>query len=313
MNRELVVKVCLAVREGRGQQANDGFKEILTQTDEKFILEAVCDCLLVAYRRQQRKLAHSWLMLAWEHLMSSMSSLDLTQQAVVFLQRIAFVVCDRRIIEARPALEALLLRFMHVHRTDAVMTAFWDELLSLAARMARRNWREEARFLLRILLRDLLMQKQKKVIFSRLMQIQMHFIAYARWDGFNNACAAYRELIYFYLLLVRRAGKDGFNTIQQQDFLLLAMRSMRDIIANVSRLAMQDDMDIFRQLYQFFWQMAGDDKKCKQKLQLLLQLAICYWQNTRPKTSRKQVSFLEDLLQPNIITERYAKLLKQIS
>ena len=312
MSAELVLDVCLAVRERCAQAADEGFKKILAQEDVAAFFKAAADCMLFAYRKQQYELAAKWLNLAKQRLLMLLASPEYCVQAADFLQRLAFVVCDRRLADVRPVLELLVLRFMRCHRQSSVFNDFWHELLSLAARMARRGWRAETRFLLRLLLRDLLMQRQEKIIFSRLMQLQLHFVAYARWDGFAAACSAYIELMYLYLLFVRRAEKNCFSEIQQQKFLQLAMRSLRDIIANVSRSAMQDDMDIFRQLYQFFWQLAGENKQYKQKLQLLLQLAISYWQNTRPKTSRKQMRFLEDLLQPNLITEQYAKLLKQI-
>ena len=44
----------------------------------------------------------------------------------------------------------------------------------------------------------------------------------------------------------------------------------------------------------------------------LLQLAITYWQQTMPKTSRKQAVLLKDLLQPNLIDGQYALLLQKI-
>ena len=82
--------------------------------------------------------------------------------------------------------------------------------------------------------------------------------------------------------------------------------------ANVSRSTMVDDMDIFRQWYQYLWQMAGEDKQRKGRLRLLWQLAIRYWQGTRPKTSRKQVRYLQDLLEPSAITTAYEKLLQSV-
>ena len=49
-----------------------------------------------------------------------------------------------------------------------------------------------------------------------------------------------------------------------------------------------------------------------EELLRLLQLAITYWQQTMPKTSRKQAVLLKDLLQPNLIDGQYALLLQKI-
>ena len=90
------------------------------------------------------------------------------------------------------------------------------------------------------------------------------------------------------------------------------MRNIRDVIANSARNAMTEDMDIFREWYKFLWKISTENENKKQRLRLLLQLAIVYWQNTRTKTSRKQAKFLNDLLSPNLITEEYKKLLQYI-
>ena len=91
-----------------------------------------------------------------------------------------------------------------------------------------------------------------------------------------------------------------------------ALRTVRDIVTNIARSTMQEDMDIFRQWYQYLWQLAGEDGKRKQSLLLLLQLSIRYWQNTLPKSSKKQLRFLEDLLQPMLINKEYEELLNVI-
>ena len=94
--------------------------------------------------------------------------------------------------------------------------------------------------------------------------------------------------------------------------LQLLLRHLRDVTANVSRSAMLDDADIFRQWYSFWWQLTAEDKSAREELLRLLQLAITYWQQTMPKTSRKQIALLKDLLQPNLIVGEYALLLQKI-
>lgn len=311
MSTELVLEVCLAVRRDKLQAARDGFTKILESAEKQSLFKAIGDCLLAAVRRQQRQLFDEWLEQAREALLSATAEPERSAEAADFLTRLSFVVCDRRLAEAQPALAQLVRRFANAASAD-IAARLWAELLSLAARMARRGWREETAFLLRLYLRELLKRDDSAVWQQRLLALQLHFVAYARWDGFTKACAAYRELLLLFLLLVRRTGKKIYTKEQQEQYLLLSLRTLRGIISNAARSSMKDDMEIFRELYQYLWQLAGDNKRRRQQLQLLLQLAISYWQSSLPKTSRKQARFLEDLLQPSLIDKLYEDLLNRI-
>ena len=207
---------------------------------------------------------------------------------------------------------ALLVRRWLRTQADntAMLQEFMGEWLSLAARMARRRWREETAFLLREAGRWLLKQQDLQRLAWSLQQLQLHFVVYARWDGFDRACRIYRELTLLYRLLLRRVPKAPPE--RQTALLQLLVRHLRDVTANVSRSAMLDDADVFRQWYSFFWQLTADDKSAREELLRLLQLAITYWQQTMPKTSRKQAVLLKDLLQPNLIDGQYALLLQKI-
>ena len=311
MSTELVLEVCLAVRHDELQAARDGFTKILESAAKQSLFKAIGDCLLAAVRRQQRQLFDEWLEQAREALLSLAAEPERSAEAADFLTRLSFVVCDRRLAEAQPALAQLVRRFAKAASAD-IAARLWAELLSLAARMARRGWREETAFLLRLYLRELLKKDDSAIWQQRLLALQLHFVAYARWDGFTKACAAYQELLLLFLLLVRRAGKKIYTKEQQEQYLLLSLRTLRGIISNAARSSMKDDMEIFRELYQYLWQLAGDNKRRRQQLQLLLQLAISYWQSSLPKTSRKQARFLEDLLQPSLIDKVYEDLLNRI-
>lgn len=311
MSTELVLEVCLAVRRDELQAACDGFTKILESAEKQSLFKAIGDCLLAAVRRQQRQLFDEWLEQAREALLSATAEPERSAEAADFLTRLSFVVCDRRLAEAQPALAQLVRRFANAASAD-IAARLWAELLSLAARMARRGWREETAFLLRLYLRELLKRDDSAVWQQRLLALQLHFVAYARWDGFTKACAAYQELLLLFLLLVRRTGKKIYTKEQQEQYLLLSLRTLRGIISNAARSSMKDDMEIFRELYQYLWQLAGDNKRRRQQLQLLLQLAISYWQSSLPKTSRKQARFLEDLLQPSLIDKLHEDLLNRI-
>ena len=236
---------------------------------------------------------------------------QLARQGGSVLLQLAFAVCDRRLSEERAALALLARRWLRTHAGDtALLQEFMAEWLNLAARMARRRWREETAFLLREAGRWLLKQQDLQWWTWSLQQLQLHFVVYARWDGFDKACRMYRELTLLYRLLLRRVPMA--QPEQQAALLQLLLRHLRDVTTNVSRSAMLDDADIFRQWYSFWWQLTAEDKSAREELLRLLQLAITYWQQTMPKTSRKQITLLKDLLQPNLIAGEYALLLQKI-
>lgn len=308
MVTELILETCIALRDGREQNACTAFSGIIAEAADNEALQAISCCLLVALRYRQRQLFTAWMQKSRPRLEQLLVNPQLAHQGGSVLLRLTFAVCDRRLAEVRPMLALLVRRWLRTHAADtAMLQEFMGEWLSLAARMARRRWREETAFLLREAGRWLLMQQELQRLAWSLQQLQLHFVVYARWDGFDKACRIYRELTLLYRLLLRRVLRK-----QQTALLQLLLRHLRDVTANVSRSAMLDDADIFRQWYSFFWQLTADDKSAREELLRLLQLAITYWQQTMPKTSRKQVKLLQDLLQPDLTDGQYALLLQKI-
>lgn len=308
MVTELILETCIALRDGREQNACTAFSGIIAEAADNEALQAISCCLLVALRHRQRQLFTAWMQESRPRLEQLLVNPQLAHHGGSVLLRLAFAVCDRRLSEERAALALLARRWLRTHAGDtALLQEFMAEWLNLAARMARRRWREETAFLLREAGRWLLKQDDLQWWAWSLQQLQLHFVMYARWDGFDKACRIYRELTLLYRLLLRRVLRK-----QQTALLQLLLRHLRDVTANVSRSAMLDDADIFRQWYSFWWQLTAEDKNAREELLRLLQLVITYWQQTMPKTSRKQIKLLKDLLQPNLIAGQYALLLQKI-
>ena len=311
MVTELILETCIALRDGREQNACTAFSGIIAEAADNEALQAISCCLLVALRHRQRQLFAAWMQASRLRLEQLLVNPQLARQGGSFLLRLTFAVCDRRLDEVRPMLALLARRWLRMHAGDtALLQEFMAEWLNLAARMARRRWRDETAFLLREAGRWLLKQDDLQWWAWSLQQLQLHFVVYARWDGFDKACRMYRELTLLYRLLLRRVPMA--QPEQQAVLLQLLLRHLRDVTANVSRSAMLDDADIFRQWYSFWWQLTAEDKSAREELLRLLQLAITYWQQTMPKTSRKQIVLLKDLLQPNLIVGEYALLLQKI-
>lgn len=311
MVAELILETCVALREGREENACTAFSGIIAEAADNEALQAISCCLLVALRHRQRQLFAAWMQASRLRLEQLLVNPQLARQGGSFLLQLAFAVCDRRLSEERAALALLARRWLRTHAGDtALLQEFMAEWLNLAARMARRRWREETAFLLREAGRWLLKQDDLQWLPWSLQQLQLHFVVYARWDGFDKACRMYRELTLLYRLLLRRVPMA--QPEQQAVLLQLLLRHLRDVTTNVSRSAMLDDADIFRQWYSFWWQLTAEDKSAREELLRLLQLAITYWQQTMPKTSRKQIALLKDLLHPDLLVGEYALLLQKI-
>lgn len=350
---EKVVKACLAVRQGLAQEAAVGFGELVAAepatADKAAWLQAVESCLLTAARSKQVELLQGWLRavepMIWATKKPAAAGLvaatgepaaaGLVAAKGELLVKLTFAACDKRLDGFKVQLTWLWRRWLRTLGSDVQEAQrLCGELLNLAARMARRGWREETSYVLRLVGRIVLSwrsrSEQSLLLWqSVLAQLSLHFTVYARWDGFAKACEAYAELVPLLVVLVRRATRDAQQGEQAQHdeqahrkplteqqraaALKLALRCVRDLVTTIARTSMQDDMDIFRQWYQYLWQLAGDDPAKKQQLMLLLQLAIRYWQRTLPKSSKKQVRFLQDLLEPSYSSAEHEALLRRIA
>lgn len=309
--RALALEICLALRQDKEAEARTAFSRALQAAEGEALLRMAGDALLMALRRRRQDLFACWLKESLPRLEQAVGQSKSGEEACGFLQSMAFAMCDKRLEAELPLLQTLVRRWLRTH-SGAWKIGFWDEWLRLAAQMARRGWRVQVRFLLRQALWGAVRRSDAGFWRRLLAGLTLHFTAFARWDGFPKACAAYQELPLFYLLLVRRAGHVGLSEAERDAYLQLALRGIRNLVSNASRSTMQDDMEIFRQWYQFLWQLSEGRPKRRQELRRLLQLAIGYWQRSLPKTSRRQARFLEDLLQPNAVTGAYQELLERI-
>ena len=329
LDTALIVDICVALRQGRTEAAMNGWQRLVEPAELETALEAQVAqvtleqnasnaawlqqaglCLLTAVRVKSTQLAQQWLRVP--AIVAAFKQQELAQFGSKLLVDLAFAVCDKRQAELQPELWPLARAWLKSAQGWQQVEALLGELLNLAARMARRGWQSEARFALRLVVRMALTQREPAFWQALLARFNLHFTGFAHWDGFPKACKVYAELALLLLILVRRAGRASEPETQRIAYLQLALRSVRAWVTNISRSTMQEDMDIFRQWYQFMWQLAGEDARRKLQLLLLLQLSIKYWHSTLPKSSKKQLRFLQDLLEPNLVSEAYEELLKRI-
>ena len=347
LDTALIINICLAVRQNKVAEAQKGWQRLLGQVQATHLLllksqpaekvgaaektdasaeageqaqldigaaggwlQQVCTCLLTAARAKNTQLVQAWL--RETVLLDALTKQELAQQSAQLLLDLAFAVCDKRLNELQPELKQILRAWLKSGQNWQQVDKLFGELLNLAAHMARRGWTKETRMALRLVAFAALRQRETAFWQALLARFNLHFAGYAHWDGFPKACQVYKELVLLLLVLVRRAGRSSESEERRIAYLQLALRSVRAWVTNIARSTMQDDMDIFRQWYQFMWQLAGEDVLRKQRLLLLLQLCIKYWHSTLPKSSRKQLRFLQDLLEPNLVSEEYAALLRKI-
>ena len=312
MDESLALEVCLGVRQNNLEAAQAGLENILAVQDDREYISLVKIAILAALRKQQELMALHWLEACKERLKAVFVQAELAADVASLLESWCFACCDRRLENVRVVLTDLVRQWFKAVAVSEAQ-ALELELLNMAARMVRRGWRSEARWLLRLVSWHALRYKSQSQWQRLLANISLHFTVYARWESFPKACEVYYELVLLLLVLVRRAGRAALDESRRAACLQLALRTVRDLVTNIARSTMQEDMDIFRQWYQYLWQLAGEDVKRKQHLLVLLQLSIAYWHSTLPKSSKKQLRFLQDLLQPNLLSEEYKALLRVIT
>ena len=305
---------CIGLKTGMVPEAEACFGELLAVDSSKVspfcYLVCVKNMLMMAARMRKGDLFVEWFMAAEKQLALALSKVE-QQKAVDFIIALAFTICDRRYTAVLPLLRNLVNGAISSIEDKNLLQALFSEWTSFIAQISRRGWDDINKFLLTVLLKALLKKQDLQLMKLSLLQLNMHLQMYSRWDGFENAFVAYKELQYFYLLLLKRAGKLQIAEDLRQQYLVIVLRSIREWIANVARVGMQDDLDII-----WAWQellKAKLSKSVQAWVDMLVQLEIGYWHLTKPKTSRKQLEYLADLLEPNVVTEEYSRLLKSIA
>lgn len=305
---------CIGLKTGMVQEAEACFKELLTVDGSKgsafCYLVCVKNMLMMAARMRKGELFNQWLQEAETKLSLALSQVE-QEKAVDFTIALTFTVCDRRYTESLPVVRNLANQVIKRIEDKKLLQALFNEWTSLIAQMARRNWSEVNSFLLTVLLKALLKKQDLQILKLTLLQLNMHLQMYSRWDGFEKAFTTYKELQYFYLLLLKRAGKMQIDEGLRKQYFVIVLRSIREWIANVARVGMLDDLDIIRDWQELLKNNLS--KGVQPWVDLLVQLEINYWHLTKPKTSRKQLEYLADLLEPNVVTKEYGKMLVSVS
>jgi len=84
----------------------------------------------------------------------------------------------------------------------------------------------------------------------------------------------------------------------------LVVRTMRDIVLHVSRLALnKPETDTFNQWFDL-WEANKLPKHVRIRAQKMMQLTVLYWEQLQPKASKNQLPHLIKIFQPNLIDSK---------
>lgn len=317
--RQLSLAGCVALKTGDTAGAKACLDKLLEldwqagaadgATDISAYLTALQSLLAAAAKTRSEELFNQWLEAARIKITDAASFKDNSQKIAEFLIAITFIVSDRRFSSCYAVMQ-IWAQQLALKAADDVQRYFITEWIGMTAQFARRKWEDVSSFLLHTLLKVLLRSGDTRLMQGAMLRLNMHMAMYSRWDSFASAFAAYKPVQLFLLLAVRRAADSRRRDDERRQYLLLAVRSIRELAGNVARGNMQDDLDIFRALNNGLEQSLAEN--VHDEVRRMMQLAIAYWSLTKPKTSRKQLEYLADLLHPCLIDENMQKLVQSL-
>ena len=142
-----------------------------------------------------------------------------------------------------------------------------------------------------------------------LLYVMMHMQMYAAWDGAEKAFTVYTPVQKFSLLLFDRSVKSK-DEKQRVEAVRLLLRAWRDFIAAAARQTMQDEMELYQSWFAFG--EALESEKYKKRCRLFIQLTLGYWAAQQPRTSKKQLKYLKNIFEPDLVKDKYLRLLEAV-
>lgn len=302
---------CLAVKAGDLDKAKLCLQQAASMNDKIFI-QALKDIMLMAIRRHHDEVLMSWMDIAIPRLKIAMAKPEMFAECQDFLESFIFAICDHRIAILKADAQ-VLVEIFHTSADDIMkLQPFYLELASLASRMAARKWDGEATWLLQIVLDNAVRDDNLKFMEAIFFHINMHAIMQAKTFDFGHMLDVYKAQQFTYMLLISLAGREDIDENDALAHLKLCLRNQRDLMGNIARITMKDEMEIYQDWFDHMMYYYGKDEALRMLSLQMIQLTIVYWHGTQPKSSRKQVRFLEQILTPSYINEHYAKLLRKI-
>ena len=306
--RELALLCSVALKQGELERAQQCWGCLLELEQGLELLLQLKGVLSLTARLRQEQLFTSWL--AQAEAVFTQALAEGGQKQLELVLELVFVACDRRYLGALPRLRRWLGLGWQGAQNKNIEAFLVRELTCMLAQLSRRKWPELNHFFCRVLFENLLRRGDVTLMGSCLLQLQLHLQTYSRQDGLEEAFSAYEDLQYFYLLLFKRGLRKSTSEEVRLGYLRMLSRSLRDLCANLARIAMEEDLYAIRRWQEFLEGRVSE--RVKPWARLLVQFEIGYWYLTKPKTGRKQIEYVQDLLEPSLLTEEQNALLTKI-
>lgn len=302
---------CLAVKQGEFEKAKLILQNVTTLND-KFFIQTVKDIFLMVIRRHNENLLEEWFEIVDARLKTTLAKDDMFANNQDFLEAMLFAICDHRLENLHDRFYEYVAIFQSSCQDVWNLKNFYVELGSLAARMSMRKWDKQAMWLLEMIFDEASKRSDLKFLQQLLYHIDMNSIMYAKNFSAGTMYILYRKVQCTYMHLLDKIADDNLDQYYKKEVLIIALRGERNLMSNLARITMQDEMDIYDEWYDHMIYLFGKDEKFRPLAIMLVQMTITYWNRTQPKSSRKQVRYLEKILLPSYIKGTYAELLEEI-
>lgn len=310
----LGLRFCTALQNGKREVA----LEMLPYLHERFetyevaeYLATIKNVLSTVIRKRDSELFDSIIEGQKQRLLDLLGQNELEDKAREFVDFLVFTVCDRRITKSQRGVTLLVEAYTRGLSEDKFLL-FWNEWTSLIARIARRQWQEETDWLLKVLLHQLWRRNDVKICQKIIWQLQMHVAMYCHFDSFEVMLKMYRVLFQGYLHVVAFTDKHHIRQEKRHSWLLMALRGFSEMIMQLARVQMLEEQEVYQELYKQMVEPYDEKNKLKKKWLHLLQLSITYWAFVHFKRCRKQVEYLDNILEPYLVDEEYRQMIEKM-
>lgn len=327
----IVLDFCLALQAGEQEkleQLGPKLAEKLNTVSGQQLLDALRKVLSTAIRKRRNDIFEQQLQAQEAALLEVLAKPEFQDTGREFVDFLVYTVVDRRLTEMR-AITCKLVKAFTQNLSTTKLCGFWNEWTSLTARIVRRQWLSEAHWLERVMLEQLWQKRDLQLVQLVMWQLQMHLAMYCRVDGNEGVFHSYKPLFNSYLVIADYQNSGVLKNKELEGWLQTVLRSFRDIVTQLARSKMAEPADVYLELYAL-WQKsieepeadttapvwkrpASTTKRQELRIKRFLQMVITYWSLTNPKSSRRQVEYLQEIMEPRQITPECKALLKKLS
>lgn len=312
MDNIFSLKGCLALKQENYEQVKLVIEQVAALEDKIFI-QATKDIFLMSIRRHKEEMLLEWFDIVDARLKVILGKENFFMECQNFLEAMLFSICDHRLECFHNRFTEYMAIFQTGQQDIWKMEKFYIELSSLAARMSLRKWDKQAQWILEMVLESVSNQKNLEFVQHILYHIDMNSVMYAKNYGSGTMFILYQQAQFSYACLLNYLENDDLDRREQKKALTIAVRGERNLMSNLARITMKDEMEVYEEWYHHMLYIFGKNEKLKLMAILLVQLTIMYWNKTQPKTSRKQVGYLKKILEPTYIKGNFSELLEEIS